>query len=746
MKSRSDTSKSRLIGLGVAALLVLLSGAIFLRSGAVPETEQPQSIIQSAPSQTAELMEPTDVPSAVVRQSIEREATASTSAISDEQEVVLSQQPTVGKVTGRVVDETDQPIPGARVGARFLATIEFLLLDLEAKRDEREVAFAITNSDGYFSVEVPAAHPMTLEVGRTGFGTEHLPGVYAGEKRRIVLKREAIFAGRIVRADNGEPVPDVPMRGWSNSSHATLFKGTSDDEGEFRFEGLSPGAISYEVNPSAMSSPAWVSTELVAGEISEHTIKLDAGITVFGSVTDASTGAAIEGAEIWEGWTGQKRVTSKPDGTYRLVGFGGPGVYDVHVHAPGYGNVAHEFATTGSFSQDIERDFVLEPARYARGRVLDHAGRPVEGAYVAAVHSSFGAGAQLTDWEATRSDTNGRYEISSLHPGLRHALFVRKAGCATVVHGFPANEFEIPSIELPDVVLPAPARLEGVVVDEAGEPRADAKLVLSGWNADAGTFDEGILDGYIGERRVAADSRGRFAFSDLPAGTFQLKVKVPGGGSGAEREVEVTEAAWIRGVQVVIPRGLSIAGRVLDPEGMGVVQAFMTAKSEATGKDHTVMSGAGGAFKFSGLQPGLYQVSARAIFVERGDDRPALTNSYLDEVEAGDEVELTMQEAVRVEGVVKGADGAPYPNAFLSLLDAAGQQVGWTASDDEGAFVFMVPPGGPLRVRAQPTEPSETSQTGFASVGGEADRAQIEIAAAPETGLKLQLPVHSYSD
>jgi hypothetical protein len=241
---------------------------------------------------------PVGSPSGAARSAVDTELLEEAVAPSDSEEIADAAAPATGLLTGRVVDESGEPITGVRVGARFLATREFSMLDLEAKHDEREVAVDVTDDEGHFELEVPAAHPVDLDARRTGFGTAYERGLYAGEKRDVVLRRAASFTGRVVRADDGRPVPDVQLRGWSTVTRAEISQGESGPDGSFRFEDLPPGPLSYEVEPHVLAAPEWVTVELVPGELHECTIRLETGMTVFGRVSDATTGAAIEGTVL----------------------------------------------------------------------------------------------------------------------------------------------------------------------------------------------------------------------------------------------------------------------------------------------------------------------------------------------------------------------------------------------------------------------------------------------------------------
>jgi protocatechuate 3,4-dioxygenase beta subunit len=179
-------------------------------------------------------------------------------------------------------------------------------------------------------------------------------------------------------------------------------------------------------------------------------------------------------------------------------------------------------------AEPIERDFALAPGCEVSGRIVDPSGKPVVGAYVAAVGGDFTGGDVTHDWSSARTDAEGRYRLRGLRATVPHTLLVRADGWATLV-GDMAAVGPMP-LQLPDVTMRTPRYVSGVVVDGDGKPVVGLDVSLSGANADRaqllgtakgpGCSAEG--DYCIAARTMRTDSLGRIHFADLPAGSYGL--------------------------------------------------------------------------------------------------------------------------------------------------------------------------------------------------------------------------------
>ena len=347
-------------------------------------------------------------------------------------------------------------------------------------------------------------------------------------------------------------------------------------------------------------------------------------------------------------------------------------------------------------------DFALLPAFGVSGRVVDADGEPVAGAYVAAVASEWDSIAekQRTDWRSSRSAADGSFAVEDLRPDVAHALFVKKDGYGTVVYEFGHDEGHV---ALGDVELRAGALLRGEVVDESGEPIAGQLVELHGSNADRGRLGmprQAGLDMYVAEREARTDDLGRFAFADLAAGDYELKARY-GGSSAPVRALAIPDGGEVSGVRIELGRGLSITGRVTDPEGRGVVGVFWSVSGE--GGPASGRTGADGVFEVTGLVPAAYDIQFFPIGESEstGESR-RLASVDREAVVAGTrDLVVALPWAGSVVGRVVDADGAPVRYATVRATDAAGSTY-WGLSDADGDFTVQVPEGEQVDLVAMP--------------------------------------------
>lgn len=159
--------------------------------------------------------------------------------------------------------------------------------------------------------------------------------------------------------------------------------------------------------------------------------------------------------------------------------------------------------------------FILPRALYVSGRVVDDDGKPIAGVeitaaekssasvgYITVVTTPIGGTFEIFDYPLTRSQYANpmveRGEIEFIHPH-----FVRRAI---------ADVYALPKEERADlqIVLSRGHRIEGVVVDVAGEP-VDSLMV------------EAIYKDKFNRKAALTDAQGRFALKGLPSGDMVVR-------------------------------------------------------------------------------------------------------------------------------------------------------------------------------------------------------------------------------
>jgi hypothetical protein len=150
----------------------------------------------------------------------------------------------------------------------------------------------------------------------------------------------------------------------------------------------------------------------------------------------------------------------------------------------------------------------------------------------------------------------------------------------------------------------------GQVVDSNGSPVSNALVTFSGQ----------VLGGGPNALRVYSNHEGRFAFLDLPAGSFSLSASKSGYSGGAygrrrsnglSQTLELADGERLGPIQIPIWAFASISGTLLDDAGEPLVGATMWSLQRvyATGRPKwqdgpSAATDDRGYFRFAGLAPG----------------------------------------------------------------------------------------------------------------------------------------------
>jgi protocatechuate 3,4-dioxygenase beta subunit len=286
----------------------------------------------------------------------------------------------------------------------------------------------------------------------------------------------------------------------------------------------------------------------------------------------------------------------------------------------------------------------------------------------------------------------GYVRFDALPPG-RFTLVVRPAGFyqRMVVGPELSDGGQTTTVDFGTIVLERAARLAGRVIDDQGRPVSGAGITIRNQQpptrftsdpmpqVDARTDHDGRFEVATHDKNPMVDlSVEHPAYPTFEAGGLMAPASSP--------------------VEIVLIHGVTLRGRVVDPEGGPVLGASVRLGLEPTAREGwspgppregRERSGAGGQFAFSGLARGV----ARLYATDEGWAPSEVVVVELDE-DAPPAVTLTLKPGSALAGRVGWSDGRPAARAVLSLTpkDPAYRVGGLkpsgflTKTDDDGSF------------------------------------------------------------
>ncbi|HEU5162332.1 MAG TPA: carboxypeptidase regulatory-like domain-containing protein, partial [Thermoanaerobaculia bacterium] len=465
------------------------------------------------------------------------------------------------RVFGRVTSPEGTPLAGASVS---LVANEDEIVPMVTRRS----TMATTDANGEYTIAGIAAGERSFRAAHETYPALVKEANVSGSELRLDLQfpRGTDVTGVVVR-DSGEPVAGAAVSASTALQGATSKATTTDSNGNFRIEGLTPGRYTFFARTEggsetlrdvdiATSGPIRITMKtggVVSGRVSGLQASELSSATVNVSSPNGYASASVRN-------DGTFRVEGAPVGSVRVVAISGTGIGSRRQTAPKAVDV------TAGGETYVDLDFGT--GNRVSGRVT-RGGSPVGGANVLFQLKAGSAGAG----GSTRTNGQGEYSIEGLEDGVYNVMVMDMATMAS--H---RTDYTVSGGGSFDIAMSA-AALRGRVIDrETQEGISGVSVQLDSDQASGMRFPPIQTDG-SGGFRLEGVAPGNYRVRASRAGYGQevLDVSVAG---DSEQDVELrmsrSDGVEIRVVDRRDGRALSAMISVADPMGRLALEEYLS--------------------------------------------------------------------------------------------------------------------------------------------------------------------------
>jgi uncharacterized GH25 family protein len=604
-------------------------------------------------------------------------------------------------------------------------------------------------ADGTF--RLPSLAPEGVAVSAVAAGFFPAEGKAGGDRRPVLALQPRLGASGIVVDEAGRPVAGADVRASVPAgSHSARSRSGANgfarsvESGRFRLTSLAAGT-SYELKverqgfaPARMELPdpaeghAWPELRIV----------LHPGRTVSGLVVDAQQ-RPVAGAQavlqpasptnlLQRVLTARNVERIEPpavtDAAGRFVIKNIPGgTFDLKVRARGFGPLTVPGLTVpaGNGGTDLGT-VVLAPGTALRGLVVDAQGQPIAGVEIrikAPDRDAFPLPAMPDRGPVEAvSGADGTFLLEDLAPGGNLDL---TATCPGYGPGS-APGVAVPSVEPVRLVLQSNVRVSGRALDPDGKPVSGASVVVAEETAMSFGGQSSLFPAGRSHRGTTADD-GTFSLDDVSPGPIELFADAPHHQQANLKGLEVKPGRDLAGVEVVLPAGGVVTGKVVSADGRPIPEATVAVNQPSPGgvpsfTAQRTTTDAGGEYRIEALSPGPHTLEARAegyrYLVHDVEVTPETST-----------VDFQLERGLEVAGRVVDDAGNPVDGTLVSLRAGLGARSSASAiSGGDGAFRLTGIESGTYELTA--------SKMGYVSAPAETE---LTVAGAPVEGLEVKL-------
>src|SRR5215210_13367 len=582
-------------------------------------------------------------------------------------------------IRGRVLDSSGAALAKARVRLVPLASAQAAgRLELEGKEEPEAVASAESGADGGFRLDAPQPGMWKVVVG--GGSGDRLVSQEAWaapltgdlDLPAVRLPRDAGLTVRVVGPD-GRPVPGARVRSETSSPSVSIWQnaphvGVTDAQGRAVLERVGSAAVNVRAGASGFGI-----AERKEVRASSVELRLPSGaplpLRALGADGKPAAGVLVQaegGAPL--GVTGE-------GGLLDLVAPGGAPLDLLLIAADGRrleAQVRALDAKEQAKEPRAPRELRLPALRVASARTVSAAdSRPIPGALVW-LSLDFGA--------FQRTDSRGEARFPA---PVEETLSVQAAATGF----FHAMQESRSTADRPPqpltLSLQPDLAITGIVVDETGAPVAGAEITASLGGLQGLPMPARIRAFGARGALVRSGRDGRFRRRGLSAGMeVELRVAKDGFAPLRVQAPPPSPGQPARPLRIVLQRGRSAFGRVLDPDQRPIAGAQVTLRTSLTSDPKTrfhaalqpesldtfeAATKADGRFDLGNLPAGRYDLTARG----RGWAPLTIPNLEVPEGNrATDLGTLVLAHGVALEGAVVDASGKPVEGAEIRLNEA----------------------------------------------------------------------------